>query len=274
MKKVLLAFDGTNFSQGAFEFAKRLNEQEPILLVGSFLPQIEISSSWSYAAGSMGVVMPLVEDFNSAVIENNVAQFESLCGKHGIECRVHTFPYDLAIPELRKESRFADLLVLGGESFYHQLGFEKPNEYLRMMVQDAECPVVVTPEQFTFPQSVVLAYDGSDDAVYAIKNFAYLFPHLAQLDTTLVHATTKKHARMPDAEYITELVARHYPRLTVRELEDTPRRLFGKWLADMPDPIVVSGAYGRSDISMMFRQSFAAEIISEHKLPLFIAHRA
>lgn len=274
MKKVLLAFDGTNFSSGAFEFARRLNEQEPILLVGSFLPQIDISSSWSYAVGGVGITTPSVEDFNSDVIEKNVQRFESGCLRHGIECRVHKYPYDLAIPELKKETRFADLLILGGESFYHQLGFEKPNEYLRMVVQDAECPVIVAPEHFTYPQSVALAYDGSEDAVFAIKQFAYLFPSFAALDTTLVYTTAKTNSNLPDREFITELAARHFPKLTVRELKDTPKRHFGSWLADMQAPIMVSGSYGRSDLSMMFRRSFATGIINEHKIPLFIAHRS
>lgn len=272
MKKVLLAFDGTNYSKGAFEFARRLNEQDPILLVGSFLPQIDISSSWSYAVGGARLVTPLVEDFNSDEIEKNILRFESDCRQHGIECRVHKFPYDLAIPELRKESRFADLMILGSESFYHQLGFETPNEYLRMVAQDAECPVIVAPEHFPFPQSVVLAYDGSGDSVFAIRQFAYLFPYFAGLDTTLVYAS-KKDSGLPEEDYITELAARHYPRLTVKKLEVGSRH-FGNWLADMPAPIMVSGSYGRSDLSMMFRRSFSAEIINEYKVPLLIAHRS
>ncbi len=273
MKKVLLAFDGTNYSKGAFEFARRLNEQDPILLVGSFLPQIDISSSWSYAVGGARLVTPLVEDFNSEEIENNISRFESDCRQHGIECRVHKFPYDLAIPELRKESRFADLMILGSESFYQQLGFETPNEYLRMVVQDAECPVIVAPEHFPFPQSVVLAYDGSEDSVFAIRQFAYLFPYFADLETTLVYASAKKNKDLPEEDYILELAARHFPRLTVKKLEDSAKH-FGGWLADMQAPVMVSGSYGRSDLSMMFRRSFSAEIINEHKVPLFIAHRS
>jgi hypothetical protein len=36
MKKVILACDGSHFSEGAFEFARRLNELRPILLTGVF----------------------------------------------------------------------------------------------------------------------------------------------------------------------------------------------------------------------------------------------
>jgi hypothetical protein len=37
MKKILLAFDGEHFSEGAFEFASSLNRKERILLTGVFL---------------------------------------------------------------------------------------------------------------------------------------------------------------------------------------------------------------------------------------------
>ena len=41
MKKILLAFEGSHFSEGAFEFARKLNELSPVQLTGVFLPQIE-----------------------------------------------------------------------------------------------------------------------------------------------------------------------------------------------------------------------------------------
>lgn len=273
MKNVLLAFDGTNFSKGALGFARRLNELNPILLIGSFLPQIDISASWSYAVGSVGATTPLVEDFNSDAIQQHIQLFESECQRYGIEYRVHKLPYDPAIPELLKQTRFADVLILGSESFYHQLGFETPNEYLRMVLQDAECPVIVVPEHFTFPQSMVLAYDGSADSVFAIKQFACLFPSFTSLKTTLVYAAAKKHAGLPDEGLIAELVIRHFPRLTTKKLENKPKDHFRDLLTKLQGPFVVAGSYGRSDLSLMFRQSFAAEIINEHKVPLFIAHR-
>lgn len=274
MKKVLLAFDGTNYSKGAFTFAHRLNQLEPVLLVGSFLPQIDISSSWSYNTGRIAATMPLQEDFSETAIEENIKLFESDCQRYGIEYRIHRCPYDMAIPELRRETRFADMLILGSESFYHQLGFETPNEYLRMMVQDSECPVIAVPENYSFPQSIVLAYDGSEDSVFAIKQFACLLPLFARLETILIYATEKKHANLPDEALITELTARHFPHLTVKKQEETTKHQFSKLLEEMQAPMMVTGSYGRSDLSMMFRRSFAAEIINGHKVPLFIAHRS
>lgn len=274
MKKIVIAFDGTNFSEGALAFAAGLNKLSPVLLVGSFLPQIDLSSSWSYAVGGAGLYTPLLEDFNAEAIEDHIRRFEKACISEAIEWRVHKYPYDLAIPEIRKESRFADLLLIGGESFYHDYGSEQPNEYLRMTLQEAECPVMVVPEEFPFPDRVVLAYDGSEDAVYAIRQFVLLFPELAKMPATLVYATRKENGDLPEKDYILELCTRHFPDLTVKMLESTTKKQFGEWLNEHRSSLLVCGAFGRSDLSMMFRRSFAAGAIIEHQYPIFIAHRS
>ena len=56
-----------------------------------------------------------------------------------------------------------------------------------------------------------------------------------------------------------------------------PVRLFrpvsgGSLVADS-NAILVSGSFGRSMFSEMFRKSFVSDVIAEHKLPVFIAHK-
>src|SRR5687767_9933773 len=90
MKKILLAFDGTHFSEGAFNFVRRLNELSPILLTGIFLPQVDYANLWSYSAGTSGpLFIPLLEDEDVMEVEQNINRFASLCQHHGIEYRVH-----------------------------------------------------------------------------------------------------------------------------------------------------------------------------------------
>ena len=77
-------------------------------------------------------------------------------------------------------------------------------------LHDIECPAVVVPENFDFPENNILAYDGSESSVFAIKQFAYLFPELASNNTILVFAKSKEVEELPDQDYIEELAARHY----------------------------------------------------------------
>ena len=273
MKKILIAFDGTNFSHGAFEFVRQMNEQHPVFVTGVFLPQVDYSNLWSYAKG-VGDTMfiPLVEEETARVIEENIKKFKSLCQKSNIEYSVHRDFYDLAIPELKRETRFADLLVIGSESFYENLGVNGPNDSLKDAMHRSECPVIVVPENFQTPSTNIVAYDGSEDCVYAAKQFACYFPDWCNNETLLVYAGQEKNLTIPDEKYIEELGGRHFPNLTILKLQIDPKRFFNSWVADQKSSIVVSGAFSRSGLSQVFKKSFITEVIRDHKIPVFVAH--
>ena len=274
MKKILLVFDGINFSEGAFEFARRLNERRKILATAVFVPQVNYANLWSYAGtAGMTTSIPLIEDEESQEIEKNIARFERLCEKNNIEFRVHKDYYDFALPELKKESRFADLVILGSERFYANIGTGQPNDYLKMALHDVECPVLIVPEKFDFPANNVLSYDGSESSVYAIKQFAYLFPEFTNQPTLLFYSKREFEDDIPNADYIEELAARHFTDLTIMKLHFDPKDFFASWINDKKNAILVSGAFGRSSLSQVFKKSFVKNVIKDHKMPIFIAHR-
>ncbi len=276
MKKIIIPFDGAHYSTGALEFARRLNEIEPILLAGIFLPQVEYANLWSYSGAGMAgpVYVPLVEDQDVEVLEKNIDRFIADCDRFKIEHRVHKNYLDFALPELRIETRFADLLILGGEVFYENMGTKEPNTYLKDTLRMSECPVLIIPEAFTFPESVVLSYNGGESSVYAIKQFAYLFPQLAQNPTLLV-TTGKDEAgdEFPEESNIEELAARHYQDLTFMKIQIEPRKYFATWLSERQPTILVSGSFGRSAFSDFFKRSFITDVISSHQFPVFLTHR-
>lgn len=274
MKKILLAFDGTSFSEGAFEFADRLNQMRPILLTGIFMPQLSISNLWSYADGMAGpAYVPILEKEDSDQIEKNIKRFEKLCRQSNISYSVHKDFYNFALPELKKETRFADLLILGSETFYDNILTEKPSDYMKDALHSAECPVVVVPERYHFPKKNIIAYDGSESSVYAIKQFAYLFPEFRNKETLIVYSSANEDEDLPHEVAIQELVKEHFYNASFIKLDVSPKKAFGKWISESNNVILVSGSYGRSSFSQLFKRSFADGIIGEHKLPVFIAHK-
>lgn len=273
MKKIILAFDGANFSEGAFEFARKLNELKPILLTGIFLPQATISNLWSYADVGGGPLLPMIEPVDNSLVEKSILHFEQLCQHNGIDYRVHKDNFDMVLPELKKESRFADLLILGSEVFYENFGTQLPNEYLEDAVHDVKCAVLLVPEKYEFPESIILAYDGNEESVFAIKQFAYLFPELCHKEALLVYANEDKEEDFPDKIQIEELVARHFRNLTLTKLDVNPTKFFSGWVSEKKSCLLVSGSYGRSGLSQLFKKSFVKEVIAAHKVPVFIAHK-
>ncbi|MBL7697949.1 MAG: hypothetical protein JNK79_07315 [Chitinophagaceae bacterium] len=272
MRKILVAFDGNQYSEGAMQFAKRLNQNEKVTVNGLFLPQVALSGLWSYADAMTGMAfVPYMEGESADVVENNIKRFEKFCSDNGMRHSVSRAFYNLALPELRRETRFSDLLILGSETFYQNVG-PQHSEYLKDALHTAECPVVVVPESYKFPESNILAYDGSESSVFAIKQFVYLFPELSDNPTTLV-TTGPASDYSEKKQDIRELVSAHFSSLSFLNLDVDAKKYFATWMAEKKSSILVCGAFSRSMISQLLRQSFVEDVLRDHKIPVFISHR-
>lgn len=274
MKKILIALDGAHFPKGAFELAALLHRQSAVLVTGVFLSPVDVSKIVAYTGLETVPLMPaLMEGDYSGQVQKNMERFRSRCEAEGMEFRIHNDSENLPLASLIKESRFADLLFISRDSFFSNISREQPNEYMQELLKKTECPVVLVPEKFEAPEKLLLLYDGEASSVYAIKQFAYLFPHFAQLPATLTEITAKPDDRLPDEHAVTELAARHYSDLTVHEMALENKRQFTNWLLQKESTWLIMGAYGRSLFSTLLKKSFADELISKVQLPMFIAHK-
>lgn len=277
MKKIIIAFDNSNLSNGSLDFVCQLNEAEPVLATAVFIPQIDYANLMNYG-GAVGILagpeyIQLPEKELPEEVLANIRHFENVCQKNGILYRVHKDFYDFPVTELKRESRFADLAIISGELFYKGVIEANQFEYLKDVLRVSECPVLILPEKHEFPDNNIVAYDGSEESVYAMKQFAYIFPELTKNPTLFVYAEDVEERDLPSKAYIEELATQHFENLTFYKLEANPRRYFRSWMADKNGSILVSGSFSRSSLSQVFKKSFVADIIKDHRLPVFIAHK-
>jgi hypothetical protein len=272
MKKVLLVCDGNHFSEAAFKMAAYLQTLQPMLLTGVFLgaeiyKYIYIDVNYATA----DLVTELLDE-QEAQIAQSTQRFKELCTKYGIEDRVHEDWESFSLDNLKKEMRFADLAIIGSEVFYKNFDNDNPNGHLKSALHNAECPVLLVPEQFDTVNNIMLTYDGSKSSVFAIKQFVNLLPELCTKETLLVYAAEGNN-EIPDLTYIEELAGRHFPNLTFYKLDIDPKAYFGTWLSERKNTLVVTGSFGRSGVSGLLKHSFITDVIQEHELPIFIAHQ-
>lgn len=272
MKKIIIPFDGANFSQGAFLFAEMLNERNDILLTGVFLPKVDYARFFFFpSAFAAPAYIPVHEEFDKDVIEKNVKDFIALCEQKNIAFKVHNDLVESALPQLTKETRFADLMIIGSEVFY-TAGSSGPLDYLKDALRNTECPVIIVPEKFDLPSRLILAYDGSPSAVYAIKQFVNLFPSLCNLPATLVYAGDENHD-IPDEVLIDELLSCHFKEYSIKKLTGDDKKHFHNWVEEQSNPLLISGSFSRSEVSELFNKGFVVDTIRQHKTPIFIAHQ-
>lgn len=273
MKKVLVAFDGAHFPSAILDFVLELHNSSPIVLTGVFLPSVDYSEAMSYSYYGNAIAPLYLEEYESDAvsIKKNIALFEDFCNKHHIRHKIHQDIKGAVAKGIQRETRYADLLVLSSKYFYENLGDMIQEEYLTDTLHKAECPVVLLPETYTTPDNVILAYDGSAASMHAIRQFIYLLPQYANLNTLVMHADDDDED-LPSLSLIKEYAAQHFNKLAYYQLNADPKKYFNTWIANKGSAMVISGSYGRSAFSEFFRKNFLKDIVKEQQVPLFIAH--
>ncbi len=269
-----MAFDGRHFSNGVFEFAKQMNRYQPVMATGLFLPSIDyVELYYSYGgmpAGPVFVQQPLKDD--DEIINENIIRFTDLCADNKMKFSVHKDFTRHVLEKIKQESRFGDVLVLSNSSFYTNLGDDTHDAYVENVLRTTECPVMLVSDDYKTPNNIIIAYDGSERSVYAIKQFAYLFPEFKSIHTLLVYFDSG-HEGVPERKAIEEFASLHFDKLSIFKLKINPKKDLENWLSNYGNPLLVSGSFGRSGFSEMFRKSFIAEVLHKHLVPVFIAHK-
>jgi hypothetical protein len=272
MKKVVLISDGKNFSDSTFNYIQSLYEKEPFLLAGAFFHSVNYSMLVPATfATDAGPFLAFPQEDHEAY-EQGIQRFELLCNKNYIEYVVHKESEEWNTDDLVKESRFADVFVVSGELFFSDFAKVQPNKYLRTVLSNAECPVLVIPEDANPIKRIGIAYDGKKESMFAMKMFCYNFPQLTNLPVDIYYWVSKTDDEIPDMEYLQEFARRHFIDLNFREMFFDPQKYLGSWASNYKDTLFVCGSYHRSKFSTMFRKSFAEDIITQHSAAVLIAH--
>lgn len=271
MKKILLPLNGDHYPQELLDFVCTLHPLGPVLLTAAISP---VSDYASMLESELPGAIPAPADGDGEQIARRLCRrVERACEDFGIPCKVHLDREDFALPCLRKESRYSDLLLLSGRHFFEERDSVQPNGWMKDILHRAECPVLLLPGKTGLPGEVILAYDGSAESVFAIKEFAHLFPEFSAVQTTLVYIDDKIDAKIPEEVSIRELGRLHFKKFRVLKLRMKSADFYDTWIGMMTNPWLVTGSFGRSALSQVFRGSFSEELIRRHEVPVFVAHR-
>ncbi len=275
-KKIIAAIDGLKYSESTEQYAVYLAKQCQGHLVGALMDDPAYTSYRIYdLVVNEGVSDKRLKKFEQkdkllrAAAAND---FEKACSKAGIEHSIH-HDRNFALQELICESIYADLMVIDAKENLSHHAEKKPTRFIRDLLIDIQCPVMVVPQKFKPVQKIVLLYDAAPSSVHAIKMFSYLLPQLKQLPVEVVSvnpASTTLH--LTDNRLMKEFMKRHYPKAKYTVTKGKAEDQIVKYLAQQENAIVVLGAYRRSAVSRWFKESMADVLMKEVALPLFIAH--
>ncbi|MCU7375741.1 universal stress protein [Paucibacter sp. O1-1] len=102
-------------------------------------------------------------------------KFTALCQKADIEFNIH-HDRNFALSELLHETVYADLLIIGKTETLSPFPQMPPTGFLRDLLGDIQCPVLVVPEQFELVDKPYCYTMDNLLSMVAIKMFSYLLP--------------------------------------------------------------------------------------------------
>ncbi|WP_121354441.1 universal stress protein [Flavisolibacter nicotianae] len=277
MKMFIAAFDGLEFSESTLQYAIFLAKWSRAQLVGVFLEDFTRRSYGfkeiaAYEGTDRDHFVRQMDARDSALRKESVALFEKACKEEGVNYDVHR-DRNVALQELLEESIYADLLIISaGETM---TGEEEPapTRFIRDLLNDVACPVILVPESFQPLKKLVLLYDGELSSVNAVRSFRYLFDIPDDFATEVVTVKEQDESeRLPHNRLIKEFIRRHYPQARYTILKgDAEDAIVRRLQSEHHKPLLILGAYRRSRLSRLFRPSMADQLLENLSMPLFIA---
>jgi nucleotide-binding universal stress UspA family protein len=277
MKKFIAAFDPFHFTESTMAYAIYLAKFTNAHLVGIFL---EDPNRHNYSINQLvryeGIqleqhvrALNVQEDENKTV---RIEQFRKACGLAGIACSVHR-DRDVPLQEMLQESIYADLLIISPAETLEHRSEQAPTHFIRELLEEVSCPVLLVPTNYRPMTSIKLLYDGEPGSVHALRMFSYLFEKMKSLPTEVITVRNEESRHLPAQRLIREFVKRHYPDAVYTILTGYPEEAIVHHLRrHHADPIIVLGAYRRNRLSRLFRPSMADLLYQALTQPLFIAH--
>ena len=277
MKKIIAAFDGIRFSESTLQYAIYLAQETKAHLVGVFLRESTALGFAFYEMVARGSIsgnklFDDIENSDKQSIKESVSKFITASQEANISYAVHQDKKN-AVDELIHETMFADLLVIDAWETFSYLENKMPGWFIKQVLHEAHCPVLVVPKKFRPIQKIIYLYDGSSASVHAIKMANYVLPEFTKSKSELLSAVNKNNAPvLPDNRLVKEWANRHRSGTRFTVIKGGEAGLMNRLTKESNQSLVVAGSYQRSRLSMWFHESLANLLMRKIKTPVFIAH--
>lgn len=279
MKKILVAVDGSYYSQSAIDYAIQIAKKQGSLIVGVFvvdLSYVYMFTNYGLEPQPYGLTTNFIgelSDEKEKELYKVIKEFNERCRSEGVKYKVHL---DRGVPayELIRESSYSDLIIIGYQTFFSNVEGRSDEGVLRDVLVDAECPVLIVPEKVRDINNVIFTFDGKTSSIYAIKMFTYLFEQTNDMQKYILLSVLKdKKEEIENEELLREYLRIHYPQIKFQKVSGDAEEEIEKFSESCPDCLVVMGAFGRSALSRLISSSTADNLLESRAIPAFISHK-
>ena len=278
MENILLAIDARKIDMPALEFACYLGRLTNSKITGVFLenlvndekPVLKKLQGTTYLDWEIDENSPEIQE-KRRKIAGNMLFFQQECEKREVKYVIHREEGSPAL-EMIAESRYADIIITDASTSFKKIFEGVPTHFVKDLLKDAECPVIIAPENFDTVNRIIFTYDGSRSSAFAMKQFTYLFPELKDKPVTVFHVNEEKQWTQDERNKLNEWLQNHYSSIEFEAAGgDTSYELIA-YLLLKRNVFIIMGAYGRNAVSRYFKHSRADILTKTVTQPIFIAH--
>lgn len=270
MKKLLVVFNDLSYSSSLSRFSLELAKSTGACIHAAFVNPLVFGGQNYPFPNDLPVASDEFRMATDVVVteeklhQTNLKLFRETCREAGVEGRSDANS-PVMVDALVRYSNFADLVLCEADKEVSEL-------YLKELLAETRCPVLLVPENSRLPEKLVCCYDHSSSSLLAMKMFSYVLPEWTALPATVLTINPRDDAQANEEQLLSWMDC-HFAGGR-REIVDgnLEHELVGHIRNGDQPAVVVMGAYGRSAVSRMFHRSLAHVVIGETNALVFITH--
>ncbi len=278
MHKIIAAFDGLNYSKSTSEYAMQLSKKINGFLTGVFLDDRTYTSYKIYQLiANNGISEKKLRTYKEVDEKKRFTaskEFDEECNLKGIPHIIH-HDKQIALIELLHESIFADLLLINNQETFSHHSENAPSRFIRDLLSDVHCPVLLTPSDYKPIEQLFFLYDGQPQSMHALKMFYYIFQDFGNIPIEIISIKSmESNMHLPDGKFIKEWIGRHFKNATYTTLKGLPANEIVHHInKSKKHSIIILGAHRKTILSRWFTSSITDVIIKEFDMPLFMSQQ-
>jgi hypothetical protein len=270
MKKLLVAFNATNYSSSLAQFAIAIARESNSVIHAVFLSPSLVPVTYPFPndlpLASTGLIstVEMIEE-SEELTKADIQLLNEDCTEAGVACTVE-HSSSISLEDLIDHSAFSDIILCDAKE-------EIGGISVRDLLADTHCPVLLVPATVQMPQRTVLCYDESFSSILAMKMYSYLFPEWKDLPSHIISINPKGDNGLQYDDYLNDWLPQHFPGIEKQILQGNLQKELVSFVRKNDQrTIVVMGAYGRNAVSRLFHRSLSNVVIEETNALVFIMH--
>lgn len=275
-KTLLIGANGSEWSQAAVELG--LEWARSLEMSVTCLGVVDVDSLTAAEPLPIGGALVKAERDARLLAEARVRleavlqAVESRARELGVDCRTRLVEGDPA-EELGREVQRHDLMFIGKRAVPHSDHDPAPSKTMTEILHNSARPVVVVSSLRSEADSVLIAYDGSRQAVKALTSF--VTSDLYAANPTYVVGVSDEPAEMEETlQSAVDYLVSHgrSAQLQVLPVGKGISAALNTFMEQVPVTLLVMGAYGQPKLKEILFGSVTRSMLDRAPVPLFLDH--